>query len=86
LFKIEKFLKNKHSHIYDIASIIFWEFRRVWAGKRRLRKGILGQPPRGDYGASRLLGEDLYLPANTFLDDGGWSYILYLAATVQETE
>ena len=22
------------------------EFRRVWAGKRRLRKGILGQPPR----------------------------------------
>jgi len=31
LFKIEKFLKNKHSHIVDIASIIFWKFRRVWA-------------------------------------------------------
>ena len=28
------------------ASIVFWEFRRVWAGKRRLRKGILGQAPR----------------------------------------
>jgi len=29
------------------ASIIFWEFRRVWAGKSRLREGILGQPPSG---------------------------------------
>jgi hypothetical protein len=29
LFKIEKFSKNKHSHMFDIASIIFWEFRRV---------------------------------------------------------
>ncbi|MFT5730584.1 MAG: hypothetical protein ACI8PB_004769, partial [Desulforhopalus sp.] len=34
LFKIEKFLKNKHSHIFDIASIIFWEFRRIWAKGR----------------------------------------------------
>jgi len=31
LFKIEKFKKNKHSHMFDIASIIFLEFRRVWA-------------------------------------------------------
>jgi len=45
LFKIEKFKKNKHSHMFDIASIIFLKFRRVWAGKRRLRKRILGQPP-----------------------------------------
>jgi len=44
LFKIEKLPKNKHSHMYDIASIIFLKFRRFWAGKCRLRKGILGQP------------------------------------------
>ena len=31
--------------MYDIASIIFLGFRRVWAGKRRLRKGILRQAP-----------------------------------------
>ena len=31
--------------MFDIARIIFLKFRRVWAGKRRLRKRILGQPP-----------------------------------------
>ena len=46
LFKIEKFSKNKHSHTIDIASIVFCEFRRVWAGKRRLREGVLGQSLR----------------------------------------
>jgi hypothetical protein len=45
LFKIEKFQKNKHSHMFDITSIIFWKSRRVWAGKRRLQESILGQPP-----------------------------------------
>jgi len=30
LFKIEKFQQNKHSHMFDIASIIFLKFRRVW--------------------------------------------------------
>jgi len=28
-----------------LRALFFWEFRRVWAGKRRLRKRILGQPP-----------------------------------------
>ncbi len=32
--------------MFDIASIIFWKFRRVWAGKLRLLEGVLGQPPR----------------------------------------
>jgi hypothetical protein len=41
---------------------------------------------KGDYGVSRLLGKNLYLPADSFWDDDGGSYILYLAATVQETE
>jgi len=40
LFKFEKFSKNKHSHIYDIASIIFFNSEEFG------QKGILGQPPR----------------------------------------
>ena len=40
LFKIEEFSKNKHSHIGDIASIIFNNSKEFG------RKGILGQPPR----------------------------------------
>jgi len=49
LVKIKKFSQNKHSHILNIASIVLWKIRRVWA------KAILGRPPRRPYSLKLLI-------------------------------
>ncbi len=54
LVKIEKFLENRHSHILNIASIIFLKIRRFW------EKVITGQPPGPYFNTHHLVNINTY--------------------------